>query len=84
MLIYKDKYVEGANAAPMAILEDNLLNHILGFSQIIELLTSYNKPIVGHNMFLDVILLHSQFIGPLPKNYYMFKKNIKTLNFHYN
>ncbi|CAH2241184.1 jg3250 [Pararge aegeria aegeria] len=79
VLIYRDKNVEGANSAPMAILEENLMNHLLGFSQIINLLASHQKPIIGHNVFLDLILLHNQFIGPLPNKYCMFKKNINSL-----
>lgn len=79
VLLYRDKYVEGANSAPMAILEENLMSHLLGFSQIISLLESYQKPIMGHNIFLDTILLHNQFIGPLPKKYSTFKRNIHNM-----
>ncbi|XP_049867483.1 pre-piRNA 3'-exonuclease trimmer-like [Pectinophora gossypiella] len=79
VLIYRDKYVEGANSAPVAILEENLMHHLLGFSQIISLLASYHKPIIGHNIFLDVVLMHNQFIGPLPKKYSTFKKNINEI-----
>lgn len=60
----------------MQILEDNLMSHLLGFSQIIELLMAYKKPIIGHNFYLDTVLLHNQFIGPLPSKYATFKKNI--------
>lgn len=79
ILIYRDKNVVSATSAPMDALEENLLNHLLGFSQIIYLLESYQKPIIGHNIFMDVMLLHSQFIGPLPKKYSVFKKNINTM-----
>ncbi|KAJ2952915.1 hypothetical protein O0L34_g7283 [Tuta absoluta] len=79
VLIYRDKYVEGANSAPLAILEENLMSHLLGFSHIIALLAQYQKPLVGHNMFLDVILLHNQFIGPLPHKYKTFKRNIHEM-----
>lgn len=63
----------------MSTLEGNLMSYVLGFSQIIELLAEYKKPIIGHNMYLDTLLLHSQFIGPLPKRYSAFKKNINNL-----
>lgn len=79
ILVYRDKYVEGANSAPMAILEENVINHALGFSQIITLLEASQKPIVGHNIFLDTVLLHNQFIGPLPNKYSVFKKNIHNM-----
>ncbi|XP_050670374.1 pre-piRNA 3'-exonuclease trimmer-like [Leptidea sinapis] len=79
VLIYRDKFVEGANSAPMQILEENLLSHLRGFSQILNILSECEKPIIGHNIFMDMILLHSQFIGPLPKQYSTFKKNINNL-----
>ncbi|CAH4037251.1 pre-piRNA 3'-exonuclease trimmer-like [Pieris brassicae] len=92
VLIYRDKYVEGASSAPMQILEDNLMTHLLGFSQIIDLLITHRKPLIGHNIYLDTILLHNQFIGPLPYKYSTFKKNIndafplifdtKTISYH--
>lgn len=63
----------------MAILEENLMSHLLGFSQIISLLVKYQKPLIGHNIFLDTVLLHNQFIGPLPKKYAQFKKNIHVM-----
>ncbi|PZC81702.1 hypothetical protein B5X24_HaOG212146 [Helicoverpa armigera] len=79
ILIYRDKDVEGAHSAPIAILEDNLMSHLLGFSQIISLLSESQKPIVGHNIFLDTVLLHNQFIGPFPNRYKDFKNNIHTM-----
>lgn len=69
----------GANNAPKAILEDNLKSHLLGFSQIIYLLAASKKPIIGHNIFLDTVLLHNQFIGPLPKKYSSFKRRINEM-----
>lgn len=71
--------MEGANSAPMGVLEDNIMEHLLGFSQIIALLEQYKKPIIGHNIFLDIVLLHNQFIGPLPNDYVNFKKNINGM-----
>lgn len=71
--------MEGANSAPNAILEENLMSYLLGFSQIIDLLAKYQKPIIGHNNFLDLVLLHNQFIGPLPNKYDAFKKNINNM-----
>ncbi|CAG4988616.1 unnamed protein product [Parnassius apollo] len=79
ILIYRDKYVEGASSAPVAILEENLMKDLLGFSQIIKLLAHYRKPLIGHNIFLDMILLHNQFISPLPRSYSNFKKNINSM-----
>lgn len=63
----------------MGILEDNIMDHLLGFSQVIALLESHGKPIMGHNIFLDTVLLHNQFIGPLPNDYNQFKNNINNM-----
>ncbi|CAB3228579.1 unnamed protein product [Arctia plantaginis] len=79
ILIYRDKHVEGANSAPMAIIEEDLMNNLLGFSRIISLLETLQKPIIGHNIFLDIVFLHNQFIGPLPSKYSVFKKNIHNM-----
>lgn len=79
ILIYRDKYIEGAYSASLDDLEEIFMKSVSGFSQIIYLLEQYQKPLVGHNIFLDVILLHNQFIGPLPVKYSTFKKNIHSV-----
>ncbi|CAJ1963874.1 unnamed protein product [Sphenostylis stenocarpa] len=38
----------------------------VGFRHVIDLLSSEQKLIVGHNCFLDIAHVHSKFIGPLP------------------
>ncbi|KAK7302274.1 hypothetical protein RJT34_13159 [Clitoria ternatea] len=38
----------------------------VGFRHVIDLLTSEQKLIVGHNSFLDIAHVYSKFIGPLP------------------
>ncbi|XP_026724655.1 pre-piRNA 3'-exonuclease trimmer-like isoform X2 [Trichoplusia ni] len=82
VLVYRHESVAGANNAPESQLQENLMKHLLGFSQVIALLETSKKPIVGHNIFLDTILLHNQFIGPLPQEYTKFKQNIhKTFPF---
>ncbi|KAF9421898.1 hypothetical protein HW555_002338 [Spodoptera exigua] len=79
ILIYRNKNVEGAISTPREELENNLLSGLLGFSKIITLLAESQKPIVGHNLFIDTLLLHNQFIGPLPNKYKDFKKNIHAM-----
>ncbi|KAH9635299.1 hypothetical protein HF086_017865 [Spodoptera exigua] len=79
ILIYRNKNVEGAISTPREELENKLLSGLLGFSKIITLLAESQKPIVGHNLFIDTLLLHNQFIGPLPNKYKDFKKNIHAM-----
>ncbi|XP_059443804.1 poly(A)-specific ribonuclease PARN isoform X3 [Corylus avellana] len=38
----------------------------IGFRQVIDLLSSEQKLIVGHNCFLDIAHVYSKFLGPLP------------------
>lgn len=47
-------------------LDKRLLEHYTGFSKVFKLLTSLKKPIVGHNLLLDLMFMHKQFYRPLP------------------
>ncbi|XP_076232531.1 pre-piRNA 3'-exonuclease trimmer isoform X2 [Calliopsis andreniformis] len=60
-------------------LETELLNTYLGFSQIFKLLVSSKKPLIGHNVLLDIMFMHQQFYKPLPSKYNEFKNNVHTL-----
>ncbi|CAK9831519.1 Pre-piRNA 3'-exonuclease trimmer [Anthophora retusa] len=60
-------------------LESELLNTCIGFSKVFKLLSSCKKPIVGHNMLLDLMFIYQQFYKPLPDSYKEFKKNIHSL-----
>ena len=40
-----------------------LFTYELGFSQVIDSIIKSKKPLVGHNMFLDMLFIYSQFIG---------------------
>lgn len=71
--------MKGAIHESMAELEDDLVDDLLGFSRIMYLLERLQKPIIGHNMFMDIVFLHNQFIGPLPSKYSVFKKNIHNM-----
>ncbi|XP_053994436.1 pre-piRNA 3'-exonuclease trimmer-like [Hylaeus volcanicus] len=61
------------------LLEKGLLDCYIGFSKVFKLLTDAKKPIVGHNVFLDLMFIHKQFYRPLPNKYIEFKNNIHTL-----
>ncbi|XP_016743698.1 poly(A)-specific ribonuclease PARN isoform X2 [Gossypium hirsutum] len=42
------------------------INAAVGFRHVIDLLSSENKLIVGHNCILDIAHVHSKFLAPLP------------------
>ena len=47
-------------------LEEDLLDSLLGFSRLFKLLVELKKPIVGHNILLDLMLMYNQFHEQLP------------------
>ncbi|XP_042319221.1 poly(A)-specific ribonuclease PNLDC1 [Sceloporus undulatus] len=50
-----------------------------GFTNLFQTLVKAKKPLVGHNMLMDLLHLHEKFYNPLPENYEEFKKNMHTL-----
>ncbi|XP_044864349.1 poly(A)-specific ribonuclease PNLDC1 [Mauremys mutica] len=50
-----------------------------GFTNLFQTLVEAKKPMVGHNMLMDLLHLHDKFYKPLPESYEEFKKNIHSL-----
>ncbi|NXD76651.1 PNDC1 ribonuclease, partial [Halcyon senegalensis] len=50
-----------------------------GFTNLFHTLVKAKKPLVGHNMLMDLMHLHEKFYKPLPESYEEFKKNIHNL-----
>lgn len=48
------------------VLEKFLLDYYTGFSKVFQLIRTLKKPIIGHNLFMDLLFMYKQFIGPLP------------------
>lgn len=59
--------------------ESELRDAMLGFSRCFEVLAASGKPVVGHNMLLDLLLLYHQFCEPLPKSFAKFKAGLSTV-----
>lgn len=55
------------------------LQNARGFLEIIELVVVNKKPIVGHNLLLDLIQVINQFIEPLSDDYDTFKQTCHSL-----
>lgn len=51
----------------------------IGFTNVIKLLITHRKPIVGHNVFLDLLFLYNTFIDDLPTTYKSFKEDFHSL-----
>jgi len=65
-----------------AMKEENQRNALVaakGFLEILELVILNRKPIVGHNLALDLIQIINQFIEPLTDDYSSFKEICHSL-----
>ncbi|XP_053238285.1 poly(A)-specific ribonuclease PNLDC1 isoform X3 [Podarcis raffonei] len=58
---------------------EQILFSARGFTNLFQTLVKAKKPLVGHNMLMDLLHLHENFYKPLPENYDEFKKNIHAL-----
>ncbi|CAG9321601.1 PNLDC1 [Blepharisma stoltei] len=72
--------IKRENEIPVGILlrrgkrEQKIVN-IDGFSQVIDLMLG--KPLVGYNMYFDLLHLYDKFINPLPINFNEFAFNLQ-------
>ena len=46
--------------------KQKLIDSLLGFTRVFRCLVQAKKPLVGHNMMLDLLQMHQQFYKPLP------------------
>lgn len=60
-------------------LEEDMMDSLLGFSRLFKLLVELRKPIVGHNLLLDLMIMYNQFHEQLPTQFTMFKQRIHTM-----
>jgi hypothetical protein len=60
--------------------KENLIEEELGFSNFIQLIIDQNSikptPIVGHNIFFDLMFIYDKFINDLPENFHNFKTSL--------
>lgn len=60
-------------------LEEETIDNLLGFTKVFRLLAAMKKPLVGHNVLQDLLLLVSSFDSSLPDSYTDFKKLFNDL-----
>lgn len=69
-------------------LEADLMDSLLGFSRLFKLLVELQKPIVGHNFLMDLMIMYSQFHEQLPSKfslyYHCYDLHYKTLPYSNN
>ncbi|NXJ09153.1 PNDC1 ribonuclease, partial [Odontophorus gujanensis] len=56
-----------------------ILTSARGFTNLFQIIVKARKPLVGHNMLMDLCHLHDKFYNPLPESYEEFKRNIHHL-----
>lgn len=56
-------------------LDQEFLDKLLGFTKIFKLICNLQKPIIGHNVFLDLMLLMNSCDNYLPVSYKKFKEH---------
>ncbi|CAF0964166.1 unnamed protein product [Rotaria sordida] len=58
---------------------DLLKNSMTGFSEVIWKLQESEKPIIGHNLHMDMLHIINQFFTPIPSSYDDYKSIVKSL-----
>ena len=59
--------------------EKQQLQDRVGFINVMRLLTKSRNPIIGHNMFKDLLLTYSNFFGELPPTFREYKESVHEL-----
>lgn len=67
---------EKKNLEKETSLEEKILDSILGFSKIMREIKNLQKPLIGHNCLVDLMMIYKQFYNPDPVSYKVFKKSI--------
>ncbi|KAI9093447.1 ribonuclease H-like domain-containing protein [Phlyctochytrium arcticum] len=55
------------------------LEQLVGFRKVIDLISASKKPVIGHNMYLDLCHTYQRFYRNLPEDIHDFKKGLKEL-----
>ncbi len=73
-LIYQSRFQ--ISTQPSDEIIETLTNNELGFSQFIQLIINKKLPIIGHNIYFDMMFIYDKLIGDLPEDFYSFKTKI--------
>lgn len=60
-------------------LDEDFISHLLGFTKVFRLLIYLKKPLVGHNLLQDILLMYESFESHLPHSYKTFKSLVHEL-----
>ncbi|GAA0162450.1 mRNA polyadenylation factor [Lithospermum erythrorhizon] len=60
-------------------VEDEQNTRARGFREVIDLISSSEKPLVAHNSLNDLAIIHSKFLGPLPPTVSEFRSSLNSV-----
>ncbi|XP_078361002.1 poly(A)-specific ribonuclease PNLDC1-like isoform X2 [Oculina patagonica] len=59
--------------------QEKIINAMVGFSRVFQVLVACKKPLVGHNVLTDLLLTYEKFYKPLPDSFKEFKSELYRL-----
>ncbi|XP_071479851.1 poly(A)-specific ribonuclease PNLDC1-like [Diadema antillarum] len=58
---------------------NKIVDLLLGFTKVFRAISESKKPLIGHNLLTDLLLMFQKFQNPLPGSYATFKREIHQL-----
>ena len=58
---------------------ETTIQKYIGFSHVFKMLVKSRKPMIGHNLMMDIMLMYNHFYQPLPPTLAAFKSNMTKL-----
>ncbi|XP_054168235.1 poly(A)-specific ribonuclease PNLDC1-like [Oppia nitens] len=58
---------------------EQVIDKMIGFSKVFKCLIDIKRPIVGHNMLMDLLLMYHNFYKPLPKKMKQFMSSLHSI-----
>ncbi|CAH1404913.1 unnamed protein product [Nezara viridula] len=77
--VTKYERLEFEEKGKLADVKEKFIDSLLGFSKVYSLLASSKKPLVGHNLYFDLLIMYHQFYEHIPANYFKYKENLNKL-----
>ncbi|XP_033102365.1 poly(A)-specific ribonuclease PNLDC1-like [Anneissia japonica] len=73
--VEKRKVLENTSPA----WKSRIIDSLVGFSKVFRLICDSKKPVVGHNMLMDLLLMYDKFHNKLPSSWTDFKNELHRI-----
>lgn len=60
--------------------EEMAIEYFVGFSKVIRAIIEAKKPLVGHNLMLDLLFMYNYFYQPLPRKLHFIQTTAQLIN----